>query len=273
MAFTSSIAPASSPEVAMERWGTSVARSASARSNPVRAAALPIESTASPWHGRHPPRRLRSHRPAWRGWDRRSLSGDGHEAEASSRHQDPPIISRRRSRPPGPLPARSGSPGLAESSDYPPKIHRERTGAMVMASPVLCTAWRSSSDWYSCHQASALALSQGSMAHASSRRRSSAALCGRRSGSLSRQASTTASSSAGIADPSRRQRLRLLVEMLAAHLDDRLAVEDVDPREQIVSDRAHGVDVRAGVDRVGRREWIPEPCTAACRRRCWRRSA
>ena len=51
-------------------------------------------------------------------------------------------------------------------------------------------------------------------------------------------------------DPSRRQRLRLLVEVLAAHLDDRLAVEDIDPREQVVGDRPEGVDVGAGVDRV-----------------------
>ena len=162
---TASSSSPSSCGAANRAWirGLNTATSMSPRLPPVPR----VVATRNRIHGKPlasrpaPPRRLRSHRPAWRGWDRRSLSGDGHEAEASSRHQGPPIISRRRTRPPGPLPARSGSPGLAESSDYPPKIHRERTGAMVMASPVLCTAWRSSSDWYSCHQASALALSQG----------------------------------------------------------------------------------------------------------------
>src|SRR4029077_16267307 len=51
-------------------------------------------------------------------------------------------------------------------------------------------------------------------------------------------------------EPSRRQRRGLLVEVLAADLHDRLAIEDIDAREQVVRDRPDGVNVGTGVHRA-----------------------
>src|SRR4051794_8745342 len=42
--------------------------------------------------------------------------------------------------------------------------------------------------------------------------------------------------------PSRRQRHRFLVEVLRANLNDRLAIEDIHPCEQIIGDCAQRVD-------------------------------
>jgi len=56
--------------------------------------------------------------------------------------------------------------------------------AMVLVSAVLCTALPSRSGWCWRHQARAFSLSQGPTLQASTRRRRSAALCGRRAGSL-----------------------------------------------------------------------------------------
>src|SRR5262245_54710795 len=47
-----------------------------------------------------------------------------------------------------------------------------------------------------------------------------------------------------------RWRSRLRVQMLAADLDDRFAREDIDPREQVIRDRAERIKVSPCIDRV-----------------------
>ena len=121
---------------------------------------------------------------------------------------------------------------------------------MVMASPVLCTASPSRSGWYSRHQASALRAVPGlNRARFDPAPELGGAL--RAAGGILVETREHDRFELGRdREPSRRQRLRLLVEVLAAHFYDRLAVEDIDPREQVVRDRPQGVDVSTGVDRV-----------------------